>query len=155
PVAVMPGMTGKLYNQFALTIVFSFVFSAFNSLSFSPAMSRLFLRAKHGPTRFFLFRWFNAALGWIESSYDAVLEWTARRWWTIVAPSVVLLGVTVWMVASRPKAFIPTEDQGYLICVVQTPDGTSGEKTAAVIQRVEALCRGEAGVRHTVALEGL
>ena len=62
PVAFMPGMTGKLYNQFAMTIVFSFVFSAFNSLSFSPAMARLFLRQKHGETRFFLFRWFNAGL---------------------------------------------------------------------------------------------
>src|SRR6202035_3966060 len=77
------------------------------------------------------------------------------HWWTIVAPSVILLGFTGWMVASRPKAFIPTEDQGYLICVVQTPDGTSGEKTAAVIQRVEALARGQKGVKHTVALEGL
>jgi hydrophobe/amphiphile efflux-1 (HAE1) family protein len=155
PVAFMPGMTGKLYNQFAMTIVFSFVFSAFNSLSFSPAMSRLFLREKHGETRFFLFRWFNAGLSWIENSYDAVLDWTAHRWWTIVAPSLVLLALTGWMVATRPKAFIPTEDQGYLICVVQTPDGTSGEKTAAVIQRVESLCRGEEGVEHTVALEGL
>jgi hydrophobe/amphiphile efflux-1 (HAE1) family protein len=155
PVAFMPGMTGMLYNQFAMTIVFSFVFSAFNSLSFSPAMSRLFLREKSGPTRFFLFRWFNALLSWIENSYDAVLDWTAHHWWTIVVPSLVLLGLTGWMVAARPKAFIPTEDQGYLICIVQTPDGTSGEKTAAVIQRVEALCRGVEGVKHTVALEGL
>jgi HAE1 family hydrophobic/amphiphilic exporter-1 len=127
PVAFRPGMTGRLYNQFAMTIVFSFVFSAFNSLTFSPAMSRLFLREKHGATRFFLFRWFNAALGWVENSYDAVLDRTARHWWTIVAPSAALLGLTGWMVADRPKAFIPTEDQGYLICVIQTPDGTSGE----------------------------
>jgi hydrophobe/amphiphile efflux-1 (HAE1) family protein len=155
PVAFMPGMTGRLYNQFAMTIVFSFVFSAFNSLSFSPAMARLFLREKQGETRFFLFRWFNAGLGWIENSYDAVLEWTAHHWWTIVAPSVVLLGLTGWMIVDRPKAFIPTEDQGYVICVVQTPDGTSGEKTAEVIQRVEAICRGQKGVKHTVALEGL
>src|SRR5437763_16157334 len=136
PVAFMPGMTGMLYNQFAMTIVFSFVFSAFNSLSFSPAMSRLFLRAKHGETRFVLFRWFNAGLGWIENSYDAVLEWTAHHWWTIVVPSIALLGLTGWMVASRPKAFIPTEDQGYVICVVQTPDGPSGEKTAEALKRV-------------------
>src|SRR5262245_63998142 len=99
PVAFMPGMTGKLYNQFAMTIVFSFVFSAFNSLTFSPAMSRLFLREKHGGTRFFLFRWFNAALKWVEDSYDGVLELTARHWWAIVGPSLVLLGVTGWMVA--------------------------------------------------------
>jgi HAE1 family hydrophobic/amphiphilic exporter-1 len=155
PVAFMPGMTGLLYNQFAMTIVFSFVFSAFNSLTFSPAMSRLFLREKQGATRFFLFRWFNALLKWVEDSYDAVLEWTAHRWWMIVVPSLVLLGITGWMVATRPKAFIPTEDQGYVICVIQTPDGTSGEKTADVIRRVEAIIRGREGVAHTVAIEGL
>ena len=155
PVAFMPGMTGRLYNQFAMTIVFSFVFSAFNSLSFSPAMSRLFLRTRRGEVRFFLFRWFNAVLGWIESSYDSVLEWTARRWWTIVVPSLALLVVTAWMVVNRPKAFIPTEDQGYVICVVQAPNGTSGEKTAEIIKRVESTIRGTEGVAHTVALEGL
>ena len=155
PVAFMPGMTGMLYNQFAMTIVFSFIFSAFNSLSFSPAMARLFLREKVGGPRFFLFRWFNSALNWIESSYDAVLEWTAHHWWTIVVPSVGLLVLTAYMVATRPKAFIPTEDQGYVICIVQTPDGTSGEKTAEVLKRVEALIRGQKGVEHTVALEGL
>src|SRR5437763_16999079 len=93
PVAFMPGMTGKLYNQFAMTIVFSFVFSAFNSLTLSPAMARLFLRENRGETRFFLFRWVSAGLGWIENSYDAVREWTAHHWRTIVAPSVVLLGL--------------------------------------------------------------
>jgi HAE1 family hydrophobic/amphiphilic exporter-1 len=155
PVAFMPGMTGLLYNQFAMTIVFSFVFSAFNSLTFSPAMSRLFLREKHGETRFFLFRWFNAALKWIETSYDSVLEWTARRWWTIVVPSLALLGLTGYMVVERPKAFIPTEDQGYVICVVQTPDGTSGEKTSEALRRVEAIVRGQEGVWHTVMIEGL
>lgn len=155
PVAFMPGLTGKLYNQFAMTIVFSFVFSAFNSLTFSPAMARLFLREKHGQTKFFLFKWFNAGLKWVEDSYDAVLEFTARHWWTIVIPSLALLVVTGWMIATRPKAFIPTEDQGYLISVVQTPDGTSGEKTAEVLQRVEALCRAQKGVVHTVTIEGL
>ena len=155
PVAFMPGMTGKLYNQFAMTIVFSFVFSAFNSLTFSPAMARLFLRPKHGETKFFLFRWFNAGIRWIETSYDAVLEFTARHWWTIVVPSVALLVLTGWMVMARPKAFIPTEDQGYLIAVVQTPDGTSGEATQRVLKRVEALCRDVEGVNHTVMLEGL
>ena len=148
-------MTGKLYNQFAMTIVFSFVFSAFNSLSFSPAMARMFLREKHGETKFFLFRWFNRGLKWIEDSYDSVLEFTAHHWWTIVVPSLALLAITGWMIAQRPKAFIPTEDQGYVICVVQTPDGTGGEKTAEVLKRVEALAREQEGVAHTVTIEGL
>ncbi|APW60394.1 efflux RND transporter permease subunit [Paludisphaera borealis] len=155
PVAFMPGMTGKLYNQFAMTIVFSFVFSAINSLTLSPAMARLFLREKQGETKFFLFRWFNAVLSWIENSYDSVLEFTAHHWWTIVVPSVLLLALTSWMLVVRPKAFIPTEDQGYLIVVVQTPDGTSREVTSKVVKRVEAIATELEGVQHVVTLDGM
>ena len=155
PVAFMPGVTGRLYNQFAMTIVISFAFSAFNSLTFSPAMARLFLKDKHEEVKFFLFRWFNSGLRWIENSYDAVLEYTAKHWWTIVAPSVVLLGATVWLIAARPKAFIPTEDQGYLIVAVQTPDGTSSDATSKVLKRVGSLCKEVKGIKTTVSIEGL
>ena len=148
-------MTGRLYNQFAMTIVFSFVFSAFNSLTFSPAMARLFLKPKHGETKFFLFRWFNAGLRWIENSYDSFLEFTARHWWTIVVPSVALLGLTGCMLMARPKAFIPTEDQGYLIVAIQTPDGTSREATSQVVKRVEKIAMKLEGVEHVVTLDGL
>ncbi len=155
PVAFIPGLTGRLYNQFAMTIVFSFVFSAFNSLSFSPAMSRLFLRPKHGESRFFLFRWFNAGLRWIENSYDAFLDFTAHHWWTIVLPSIGLLALTGWMLFERPKAFIPNEDQGYLIVSIETPDGTSREKTSEIVKRVETIARKRKGVAHVVTLDGL
>ena len=131
PVAFIPGLTGRLYNQFAMTIVFSFVFSAINSLTFSPAMARLFLRPKHGETKFFLFRWFNHGMRWLENSYDAFLDFTAHHWWTIVVPSLALLALTGWMLVERPKAFIPTEDQGYLIVAIQTPDGTGREADLA------------------------
>ena len=76
-------------------------------------MSRLFLRPKHGESKFFLFRWFNAALKWVENSYDAFLEFTAHHWWTVVIPSVVLLALTGWMLFDRPKSFIPNEDQSF------------------------------------------
>jgi hydrophobe/amphiphile efflux-1 (HAE1) family protein len=155
PVAFIPGLTGRLYNQFAMTIVFSFVFSAFNSLSFSPAMSRLFLRPKHGESKFFFFRWFNAGLRWIENSYDAFLEYTAHHWWTIVLTSIGLLALTGWMLYARPKAFIPNEDQGYLIVSIQTPDGTSREATSKVVQRVNTIAQKLEGVAHVVTLDGL
>jgi hydrophobe/amphiphile efflux-1 (HAE1) family protein len=155
PVAFIPGMTGRLYNQFAMTIVFSFLFSAFNSLTFSPAMSRLFLKTKQGETKFFLFRWFNAGMKWLEDSYDAILDVTAHHWWTIVVPSLGLLALTGWMIAQRPKSFIPTEDQGYLIVVVQAPDGTSREATSRVVKRVEAISMELSGVEHVVTLDGM
>ncbi len=156
PVAFIPGLTGRLYNQFALTIVFSFVLSAINSLTFSPAMSRLFLKPrKHGESGFILFRWFNKGMSWLENSYDSILDFTAHHWWTIVLPSLGLLALTAFMIAQRPKAFIPVEDQGYVFVVVQTPDGTTQEPTKRVMARVSEIAQKVEGVTHVVRLDGL
>jgi hydrophobe/amphiphile efflux-1 (HAE1) family protein len=154
PVAFIPGLTGRLYNQFAMTIVFSFVFSAINSLTFSPAMAGVFLRSKHGETKFFLFRWFNAGMRWLENSYDSFLEFTAHHWWTIVVPSIALLALTYFMLLERPKAFIPVEDQGYLIIAIQTPDGTGREATSKVSSAISNIAMGLDGVSDVVLLEG-
>src|SRR4029077_9795627 len=131
-VAFIPGLTGRLYNQFAMTIVFSFVFSAINSLTFTPAMARLFLRPKHGEAKFFLFRWFNQGMRWLENSYDAFLDFTAHHWWTIVIPSLALLALTYAMVIERPKPSIPPDHQGCLIPGAQTPAATGREVTSAI-----------------------
>ena len=154
PVAFIPGLTGRLYNQFALTIVFSFLFSAFNSLTFTPAIARIVLRPKHGETKFPPFRWFNRGLKWIEDSYDSFLDFGARHWWTIVFPSLGLLVLTGWLIYKRPKAFIPTEDQGYLIVALQTPDGTTREPTSRVAQRVGKIAGELHGVRDILLLDG-
>jgi hydrophobe/amphiphile efflux-1 (HAE1) family protein len=154
PVAFIPGLTGRLYNQFALTIVFSFLFSAFNSLTFTPAMSRLILRPRHGEPRFVLFRWFNRGMKWLEDSYDGFLDFAARHWWTVVIPSLGLLALTGWMIVERPKAFIPTEDQAYLIVSVQTPDGTTREPTSRVALRVGQVAQEMPGVRDVLILDG-
>ncbi len=156
PVAFIPGLTGRLYNQFALTIVFSFLFSALNSLTFSPAMARLFLKAKdhHGEARFFLFRWFNRGMSWLENSYDVFLDFTAHHWWTIVIPSIALLALTGAMIVARPKAFIPLEDQGYFVVTVQTPDGTTLEPTKKVLEQVDVMARKLPGVVDVVRMDG-
>ena len=154
PVAFIPGLTGRLYNQFAMTIVFSFLFSAFNSLTFTPAMARLLLRPKHGETKFPPFRWFNRGLKWVENSYDSFLDFGARHWWTIVFPSLGLLALTGWLIYERPKAFIPTEDQGYLIVSVQTPDGTTREPTGRAARQVSQIAGELHGVRDVLLLDG-
>ncbi len=154
PVAFIPGLTGRLYNQFAMTIVFSFVFSAINSLTFSPAMAAVFLKSKHGEAKFFLFRWFNAGMRWLENSYDSFLDFTAHHWWTIVIPSIALLALTYTMLLERPKAFIPVEDQGYLITAIQTPDGTGRQETASVAAAISKIAMGLDGVSDVVLLEG-
>ncbi len=156
PVAFIPGLTGRLYNQFALTIVFSFLFSALNSLTFSPAMARLLLKAKthHGESRFFFFRWFNRGMTWLENSYDSFLEYTAHQWWTIVLPSLGLLALTGFMLLERPKSFVPVEDQGYLIVTVQTPDGTTKEPTTKAMEAVEKAILQQPGVADTIRFDG-
>jgi hydrophobe/amphiphile efflux-1 (HAE1) family protein len=154
PVAFIPGLTGRLYNQFALTIVFSFLFSAFNSLTFTPAIARLLLKGKHGETKFPPFVWFNRGLKWIENSYDSFLDFGARHWWTIVAPSLGLLALTGWLIYERPKAFIPTEDQGYLLVIVQTPDGATREPTSRAAQRAGQIAGELKGVRDVLILDG-
>ena len=154
PVAFIPGLTGRLYNQFALTIVFSFLFSAFNSLTFTPAIARLLLKPKHGETKFPPFRWFNRGLKWVEDSYDSFLDFGARHWPTIVVPSLGLLALTGWMIYERPKGFIPTEDQGYLIVALQMPDGTTREPTSRVAQAVGEVASKVHGVRDVLILDG-
>src|SRR5262249_20797606 len=130
------------------------VFSAINSLTFSPAMSAVFLRARHGEAKFILFRWFNAGMRWLENSYDSFLDFTAHHWWTIVLPSIALLALTWGMLLERPKAFIPVEDQGYLICAIQTPDGTGREATSKVATSISDIAMGIEGVSDVVLLEG-
>jgi HAE1 family hydrophobic/amphiphilic exporter-1 len=154
PVAFIPGLTGRLYNQFAMTIVFSFLFSAFNSLTFTPAIARLLLKPKHGETTFPPFVWFNRGLKWVEDSYDTFLDFGAHHWWTIVFPSLGLLALTGWMIYERPKAFIPTEDQGYLIVIVQTPDGTTRGPTSRAAQHAGEIAGKVKGVRDVLILDG-
>ena len=112
PVAFIPGLTGRLYNQFALTIVFSFLFSVFNSLTFTPAIARLFLRPKHGETRFPPFRWFNRGLKRVEDTYDSLLDIGVRYWWAIVLPSIGLVALTGWLIYERPKGVHPGRGPG-------------------------------------------
>ena len=92
---------------------------------------------------------------WIENSYDSFLEFTAHHWWTIVVPSLALLALTGWMIVERPKAFIPTEDQGYLIVVGpdsrrhQPRDDRRGHRARRARSR-----RSSRGSSDVVALEG-
>ena len=91
---------------------------------------------------------------WVENSYDSFLDFGAHHWWTIVLPSLGLLALTGWLIFERPKAFIPTEDQGYLIVVVQTPDGTTQEPTSRAPQRVGQIAGELHGVRDVLILDG-
>jgi HAE1 family hydrophobic/amphiphilic exporter-1 len=135
PVAFFPGTTGALYKQFALTIVFSIAISAFNALTFTPALSALLLTGKERNNWFF--RGVNCIINGIRRAYHQILLVAVQFKYAIVALFVVLLCLTAWVYIHTPTAFLPEEDQGYFINVIQGPDGSSVNYTRNAIAKVE------------------
>ncbi|MGH9312219.1 MAG: efflux RND transporter permease subunit [Vicinamibacterales bacterium] len=137
PVAFFPGTTGRLYAQFSLTIAFSVALSAFNALTLTPALSALLLRggAAHGKGAFFS-RVERAITGGTRA-YVGTVGRLMRVRWAVVAAFVVALGLTGWVYAIVPRAFVPEEDQGYFITIIQAPSGASLEYTSEVARQAE------------------
>src|SRR6202043_4190096 len=139
PVALFPGTTGILFRQFALTIAFSVAISAFNALTLTPALSAIFLGHHRERAQGRFFRGFNrvvtAGTNWYQTSVRHVLGG-----WRYVALAAFLLalGGTYWLYQKVPRGFIPEDDQGYLIVVVQAPQGASLEYTLGAMRKVEA-----------------
>ena len=154
PVAFIPGVAGRLYNQFALTVAISVGISAFNSLTLSPALSAAFLR--HGPKgQFILFRWFNAGFDWLAHFYARAVRQFIRFGWALVAVFFLFVGGAYMLSRSIPTTFLPVEDQGYFFVIVQLPDGASLERTDAVAQKVRDLLQATPGVQIAGFISGL
>lgn len=135
PVAFFPGTTGALYKQFALTIAFSIAISAFNALTLTPALSALLL-TKKVPDNWF-FRGVNAFFNRIRRAYHHILLFVVQFKYAIATGFVTLLCLTAWVYIHTPTAFLPDEDQGYFINVIQGPDGSSINYTRNAISKVE------------------
>src|ERR1700727_593318 len=140
PVAFIPGVTGRLYNQFALTVAISVGISAFNSLTLSPALSAAFLRHRPPPD-FAPFRWFNRGFDRLSHGYANMVRRLIGLRWAILTLFVIVLGATYWLSQRIPSSFLPVEDQGYFFVVIQLPDGASLQRTDAVAERVRAVLR--------------
>src|SRR5215475_323599 len=124
-VALFPGTTGILFRPFALTIAFSVSISAFNALTLTPSLSAIFLGKHRERAKGFFFRWFNNVVSAGTTVYENIVE-HILRWRTVaVLAFATTLGLTYWVYTRVPTAFIPEDDQGYLIIVVQTPQGAS------------------------------
>jgi len=152
PVAFLPGITGELYRQFAITITASVTLSAINALTLSPALCAMMLRppkAARGP-----FRYFNSGLDRLRDGYSGVTRIFARR--AILAGLVVVVfgGLAYWQFARTPTAFIPTEDQGVLFVNVQLPDAASVPRTQVVLEEVGKIARETEGVANVVTVNG-
>jgi HAE1 family hydrophobic/amphiphilic exporter-1 len=165
PTAFIPGISGQFYRQFALTIAAATIISAFNSLTLSPALCALLLKphSDHRP-KFFVSRFFSWLAGGFNRGFDRTSHGYSRAVNGLVAHKfglVVMLliygGViagTVFLARTTPTGFIPAQDKGYLIAVVQLPDGASLERTTAVIHRVEDLVKDVPGVANVISIAG-
>jgi hydrophobic/amphiphilic exporter-1 (mainly G- bacteria), HAE1 family len=141
PTIFIPGITGRLYQQFAVTIAISVILSAFNALTLSPALAALLLKPKtesHGVLRRF-FDWFNRMFG---RATDGYLRWSAAliRKSAIAIVLLVVVGAAGAFFSTRvPTSFLPGEDQGYMFLHLQLPNAASLERTEAACAKVEQI----------------
>ncbi|HVP66658.1 MAG TPA: multidrug efflux RND transporter permease subunit [Anaeromyxobacteraceae bacterium] len=156
PVAFISGISGQLYQQFAITIAVSVLFSAMNALSLSPALSALLLKPKGGKRSFLqpFYDWFNRVFDRFTGGYLSLTSILVRK----LVRSAILVGVVsalAVVVATRiPSGFIPDEDNGYFMVAVQLPDASSLERTDAVCRRVEEILAGDPTVEYATTITG-
>jgi multidrug efflux pump len=165
PCAFISGITGQFFRQFAVTIAVSTVFSAFNSLTLSPALAAILLKPR-GSARDPLTRLLDTVLVWLFRLFNATFRaGTAAYAWSVgrlLRLSVVvlvvyagLLALTYWIFQKAPTGFIPQQDQGRLIVNVELPDSASLQRTQEAVSQIEQITRSTPGVAHTVTVSGL
>jgi len=156
PTVFIPGITGRLYQQFAITIAISVMLSAFNALTLSPALSALLLRPKkqtRGPLGKF-FGYFNR---YFDRSTDSFVRLSGDliRKAAVVMVLLVVAGVAAWIFGAHlPTSFLPDEDQGYVYIQMQLPNAASQGRTSAAAQQVEKVLANTPGVQYTTSVVG-
>jgi hydrophobe/amphiphile efflux-1 (HAE1) family protein len=156
PVGFMAGITGRLYQQFAITIAISVLLSAFNALTLSPALSALLLKAPTGKKTLLtpFYGWFNRVFGRGTDAYVSFTGILVRKLVRSMAFIVVLVVLTVVFIGRIPAGFIPEEDQGYLMVQATLPDAASLERTDAVMKKAEAVLAANKGVEGYNTITG-
>lgn len=152
PVAFMPGTTGQLYKQFALTIAISVGISAINALTLSPALCAILLRPekKHG----WFFSKFNQVFDWCTNAYVKWVKGLIRLWVIVAVIFISLMGVTYYLFQVVPTGFVPDEDQGYFYVFAIGPEGSSLERTEKVGNRLEKILLSTPGVADVLTIGG-
>src|ERR1043166_5872602 len=165
PTAFISGLTGQFYKQFAITIAISTVISAINSLTLSPALCAVLLKEHQAPKDWFA-RWMEKLLGWFFRPFNRAFAWSGAKYAAgvagVIRKSAITLAVyaglvllTGWSFNRVPPGFVPTQDKQYLVAFAQLPDGSSLDRTEAVIRRMSDLGLKQPGVQDAVALPGL
>ncbi|HTP70048.1 MAG TPA: multidrug efflux RND transporter permease subunit [Dongiaceae bacterium] len=156
PTAFIPGITGKLYQQFAITIAISVLLSAFNALTLSPALAALLLKPKK-PSKGLLRRFFDRFNRAFDRATDGYVRWSAvlLKKAAVIAVLLLVFGMAGFFFANRvPTSFLPDEDQGYAYVNVQLPNGASLERTRAVVEQVEKIIMTTPGVEDSTCFVG-
>jgi HAE1 family hydrophobic/amphiphilic exporter-1 len=156
PTIFIPGITGRLYQQFALTIAISVILSAFNALTLSPALAALLLRPKqenHGPLRKF-FDWFNRVFGHATEGYVRLSGGLIRKGALALAVLAILGIAGIAFAHFLPSSFLPDEDQGYVYINMQLPNAASQERTAEASRDVEKILSDAPGVQYYSSVIG-
>jgi len=158
PAGFMTGLTGSLYRQFALTIAFSVLLSAFNALTLSPALGAMILRPRlarrrRGPLEF-LFGLFNAGFERAQNGYVRICSLLVRK----VGVALIILGGFVLLAGALGKtlsrSFLPDEDQGYFMVNVELPEAASLQRTLAVMKTIDAVLRTEPAIQYVSGIGG-
>src|SRR5262249_151048 len=159
PTAFIPGITGRLYQQFAITIAISVMLSAFNALTLSPALAGLLLRQRpaahesRGP----LGRFFGVFNRYWERSTEGFVRWShaVLRKGILLFVLLILFGIAgVFFAVRLPSSFLPDEDQGYMYVNMQLPQAASLERTVAAAKEVENILRHTPAVQYTTSVVG-
>jgi len=153
PIAVLPGITGALYRQFAVTLSAAVILSSINALTLTPALCATLLKPRpEKPAR--VFSAFNRGLDTVRDLYVTATRGLGKHALTSVITVIALVGACVWGYSSLPKSFLPDEDQGYFFVSVQLPDGASLGRTDAVLGQMQTLLENDPAVDDVIAISG-
>ena len=152
PVGFMPGITGQLYQQFAVTISVSVAISSINALTLSPALCSVLLKPGQEPLKWL--NWFNVFFGKLTKGYTAAVKVTVRRAFLLSMLYLGLLAGTGWLFTNLPSGFLPEEDQGYFFIELQLPDAASLVRTETVLDNVEQQLLEIPGVTNVISVAG-
>ena len=156
PAAFLPGLTGRIYAQFALVIAATALLSAINAATLKPTQCALWLRPPVPlAQRNFFYRGFNNVYNRLESGYARLIGFLTRHANASVIAALVLIAIGGYGLSRVPTGFLPIEDQGYLIAAVQLPDGAALDRTQKVLDRVGEITGKVPGVSQVITIAGI
>jgi HAE1 family hydrophobic/amphiphilic exporter-1 len=156
PAAFLPGLTGRMYAQFALVIAATALLSAINAVTLKPTQSALWLRAPVPPERRNAFyRGFNAAYARLERGYAGLIGRMVAHAGPTTVVAFVIIAAALWGLSRVPTGFLPIEDQGYLIVVIQLPDGAALERTQRALEQASTIARKDPSVDQVLTIAGV